>query len=278
MAKAYLAKRLAPSAIAITFASAAYAQTQLVPVTYPDLPQLAPAQAIGAVVWLHGRSLDTEDSQAPTPPYIGILRRAGWAPYRFNRLTADDLLSNSTERLVDQIDQLKRQGYRRIALAGQSFGGFIALGAAAETPKVDAVIATAPAAFGDFSDSFDTWRLNATRLYPLLERISRSKVMLFFFHGDDFDPGGRGERADQILGRRPIPYAIIDQPRSLIQHWAAGSRLFAERCGQFIADFLNGTRNDETALLQCRDDNPPVETPSRPTGTASSFLTPPPRR
>ena len=153
MAKAYLAKRLAPSAIAITFATAAYAQTQLVPVTYPDLPQLAPAQAIGAVVWLHGRSLDTEDSQAPTPPYIGILRRAGWAPYRFNRLTADDLLSSSTDRLVDQIDQLKRQGYRRIALAGQSFGGFIALGAAAETPKVDAVIATAPAAFGDFSDS-----------------------------------------------------------------------------------------------------------------------------
>ena len=131
MAKAYLAKRLAPSAIAITFASAAYAQTQLVPVTYPDLPQFGPAQAIGAVVWLHGRSLDTEDSKAPTPPYIEVLHRAGWDAYRFNRLTAEDLLSSSTARLVDQVDRLKRQGYRQIALAGQSFGAFIALGAAA---------------------------------------------------------------------------------------------------------------------------------------------------
>ena len=278
MAKAYLAKRLAPSAIAITFASAAYAQTQLVPVTYPDLPQFGPAQAIGAVVWLHGRSLDTEDSKAPTPPYIEVLHRAGWDAYRFNRLTAEDLLSSSTARLVDQVDRLKRQGYRQIALAGQSFGAFIALGAAAETPKVDAVIATAPAAFGDFTNSFDTWRLNAIRLYPLLERISRSRVMLFFFHGDDFDPGGRGERADQILGRRPIPYVIIDQPRALIKHWAAGSRLFAERCGQFIADFLNGNRNDETIVLKCRDDNPPAEIPSRPTGKSTSFLVRAPTR
>ncbi len=54
--------------------------------------------------------------------------------------------------------------------------------AADETNEIDTVIATAPA-FGNFSEYYDSWRLNATRLYPLLEGIQRAKVVLFFFHG-----------------------------------------------------------------------------------------------
>lgn len=194
---------------------------------------------MGVVVWSHGRSLDAEDSKSPTPPYLRVLRDSGWDVLRFDRLRDGDTLSGSTARLVGITAQLKHQGYRRIVLAGQSFGAFLALMTAADSSDVDAVVATAPAAFGDFGEFYDTWRLNATRLYPVLEQIKRARVMLFFFHGDDFDPGGRGEESRAILSKRDIGFAVIDQPAYLVGHWISSSGLFLRRFGACVRDFIN---------------------------------------
>ncbi len=201
-----------------------------------------PDKAIGAAIWNHGRSINTEDSNSPTPPYLRVLRDAGWDVFRFNRLRDGDTLTASTRRLVELVGQLKRRGYRRVVLAGQSFGAFLALMAADSSADVDAVVATAPAAFGNFDEFYDSWRLNATRLYPLLERIKRTRVMLFYFHGDDFDPGGRGERSRAILAGRQIGYSVIDQPAFLAGHWASSTGLFLRRFGSCIRDFLDAEK------------------------------------
>ena len=201
-----------------------------------------PDRAIGAVVWNHGRSINTEDSDSPTPPYLRALRDGGWDVLRFNRPRDGDTLTASTRRLVELVGQLKRKGYRRIVLAGQSFGAFLALMAADASEDVDAVVATAPAAFGNFDEFYDSWRLNATRLYPLLERIKRARVMLFYFHGDDFDPGGRGEHSRAILAGRQIGYSVIDQPAFLAGHWASSTGLFLRRFGGCIRDFLDADK------------------------------------
>src|SRR5204862_5259475 len=132
-------------------------------------------------------------------------------------------LSDSTKRLVDHTTQLKHDGYKQVILAGQSFGAFLALMAADSSQEVDGVIATAPAAYGSFDDFYDSWRLNATKLYPLLEKVKRARVMVFYFHGDDFDPGGRGERSREILSGRGLGYAVVDQPAFLTGHWASSS-------------------------------------------------------
>ncbi len=200
---------------------------------------LGPDQAIGAVIWNHGRSINTEDADSPTPPYLRVLRDARWDVLRFNRLRDGDTLTASTRRLVDLVGQLKRKGYRRIALAGQSFGAFLALMAADASEDVEAVIATAPAAFGNFDEFYDSWRLNATRLYPLLERVKRARVMLFYFHGDDFDPGGRGEHSREILASRQIGFSVVDQPAFLAGHWASSTGLFLRRFGACIRDFID---------------------------------------
>src|SRR6201999_178836 len=104
---------------------------------------VGPDRAIGAVIWNHGRSINTEDSDSPTPPYLRVLRDAGWDVLRFDRLRDGDTLTGSTRRLVELVAQVKRKGYRRIVLAGQSFGAFIALMAADSSEDVDAVVATA---------------------------------------------------------------------------------------------------------------------------------------
>jgi len=232
---------------------------------FPSRPALGPGKATGAIIWSHGRSVDSEDSTAPTPPYMATLRDGGWDTYRFNRLRASDTLSNSARALVDEVHRLREQGYRRVALAGQSFGAFLALMAADTSDEVDAVVITAPAAFGSFSEFYESWRNNATRLYPLLEDLRRARVMAYFFHGDDFDPGGRGERTGTILAARGLPHVVIDQPAQLTTHWAATTPQFAQRFGACILGFLDATRVSDGAT--CRDDefwagtveSPPVQ-------------------
>ena len=201
---------------------------------------LGPQKALGVVVWNHGRSLDAEDYKSPTPPYLRVLRDTGWDVMRFDRLRDGDTLDSSSRRLAEIAAQLKQRGYRRIVLAGQSFGAFLALMAADDSSAVDAVVATAPAAFGDFQEYYDTWRLNATRLYPLLEHLKRARVMLFFFHGDDFDPGGRGEAARSILSQRRAGFAVVDQPAYLTGHWISSSGAFLRRFGDCIREFADG--------------------------------------
>jgi pimeloyl-ACP methyl ester carboxylesterase len=150
-----------------------------------------------------------------------------------------DNLTDSTKRLVDYSASLKKNGYKQVVLAGQSFGAFLALMAADSSADVDAVIATAPAAYGSFDDFYDSWKLNASKLYPLLEQVKRARVMVFYFHGDDFDPGGRGEQSRTILSKRGVGYAVVDQPAFLTGHWASSTGLFLRRYGNCIRDFAN---------------------------------------
>jgi len=204
-----------------------------------DQDVLGPEHSTGVIVWNHGRSLTVEDSESPTPPFLRVLREGGWDVLRFDRPRDSDTLIDSTRRLIDHVAELKHKGYRRVALAGQSFGAFLALMAADASDDVDAVVATAPAAFGSFDEFYESCRLNAIRLYPLLERVRRARVMLFFFHGDDFDPGGRGERSRAILAERGLGFAVVDQPAFLVGHWASSTGLFLRRFGRCIRDFLD---------------------------------------
>ena len=204
-----------------------------------DQDLLGPEHASGVIVWNHGRSMTAEDSESPTPPFLRILRDGGWDVLRFDRPRDGDTLTDSTQHLVDHVARLKHNGYRRIVLAGQSFGAFLALMAADASDDVDAVVATAPAAFGSFDEFYSSWRLNAIRLYPLLEQVQRARVMLFYFHGDDFDPGGRGERSRAILSEHGLGFAVVDQPAFLVGHWASSTGLFLRRFGGCVHDFVD---------------------------------------
>ncbi|EWY40303.1 hypothetical protein N825_36945 [Skermanella stibiiresistens SB22] len=206
----------------------------------PEQPALGPRRAVGAVIWVHGLSLNDEDSRAPTPPYVKSLGEQGWDTFRLNRLREADSLEGTGARLAKAARDLRAQGYKSIGIAGQSFGAFAALVAASEDGVADAVIATAPAAYGSFTDSFATWRANSTELYRLLRRVGSTRLMMVFFHGDGYDPGGRGDMSRVILSGRAVHDLIIDQPADLIGHSAASSGLFARRFAGCIGRFIVG--------------------------------------
>src|SRR5260370_1277753 len=92
-------------ALLILGASPARAQLWLDP-AYPGRSKLGPAKAAGAVIWSHGRSIDSEDSQAPIPPYMGTLRDGGWDTFRFHRMRASDTLAASPPALPPPLRRL----------------------------------------------------------------------------------------------------------------------------------------------------------------------------
>jgi dienelactone hydrolase len=215
---------------------AAAAQAELVP-AQDTVSLLGGGRAQGAVIWSHGRSLQEECDLAPTPDYIGAFRSAGWDTFRLNRPSDMDTLQDSAAALAGAAEALKHRSYRRVVLTGQSFGAFISLTAAGRSDAVDAVIATAPAAYGSAQSNPFGFELNATRLYDVLAAVRRARVALFFFKGDIYDPGGRGPISDQILGARGLAHLVVDRPAGLPTHWAAASAPFAAQFGPCLAAF-----------------------------------------
>jgi pimeloyl-ACP methyl ester carboxylesterase len=209
-----------------------------------------PAHAKGAIVWSHGRSVDSEDSLTPTPSFVRVMQEAGWDVLRFDRLRAEDTLPASSAVLARAANDLKAAGYARVVLAGHSFGGFLSLIAATRSDAIDAVIATAPAAWGNAIDNPDTYQLNATRLFDLLGRIRHARVALAFFQGDIFDPGGRADVATRLLAGRGLPYLMIDRPAGLVSHWAVNQPGFGQRFSACLEAFAE----DDAArgALDCR--------------------------
>jgi pimeloyl-ACP methyl ester carboxylesterase len=267
----FMAAVVAASALSLDTAAA---QTALVP-AQDGTSLLGGERAQGAVIWSHGRSLQTECSLAPTPEYIDVFRAAGWDTFRLNRPRITDTQQASGAALADAAEALKHRGYRRVVLAGQSFGAFISLIAAGRSDAVDVVIGTAPAAYGSAQSNPGGFARNATGLYDLLGAVRHARVALFFFEDDVFDPGGRGPMVDQILAAHGLTHVVVDRPAGLLTHWAAAGTGFATQYASCLVRFAAGNL---AGTLDCRPhaataasagaEGPPSAVPPRST----SFL------
>ena len=51
-------------------------------------PLRGPFDAIAALIWSHGTSVNSEDSAVPAPPYMAVLRRGGSDSFRFDAVIA----------------------------------------------------------------------------------------------------------------------------------------------------------------------------------------------
>jgi dienelactone hydrolase len=230
----------------------ASAQTQLRP-GYDNRPALGAEAATGAVIYSHGLAREGDPISA-TPYAVDDLQAAGWDVFRLERSRSEDTLEGSVPALADAVRKLRGDGYKRIVLVGQSFGGWISLAAAQGDAAVDAVVALAPAAFGPRGES-PSWNENADALYPLAGQVSAARVLVFLFRGDEFDPGGRADRLREIFAARRMAAAVIDRPHDLVGHAAGLTRAFARRFGPCIRDFIASAEAEP--LFVCHD--PPVE-------------------
>ena len=209
--------------------------------------QRGPAAAAGAVIWNHAG-----DAPRPTDPapaiFVDVLRDAGYDVYRLERPPDGDTIRASTLALVDAGKGLRARGYARIVLAGQSAGGWIAIAAQATTPDLaDAVIATAPAAYGSTRVDPERALMNRSELLRLAGFLRRARIMVFLFDNDEYDPGERADALAEVLRARQVPHLIIDRPASIRGHGVGLSSGFARQFGGCILAFVTAPSPDGLA-------------------------------
>lgn len=244
-------RRLLPTLAALfMFGVSAAAGAQGLERGYEDRTVRGPGTALGAVIYTPGLTREQESITA-TPYVVDDLQQAGWDVFRFAPPAGSDVIETAVTALANAARDVRERGYKRIALIGQSFGGWISLAAARPpNPPVDAVVALAPAAFGARGESSE-WSANATGLYPLAEAVTARRVLVFLFRGDAYDPGGRGERLRAIFAQRRLAAATVDDPHDLAGHSAGLTRAFARRFGPCIRDFIMQANAD--TLFVCPD-------------------------
>jgi len=217
---------------------------------YEDRTMRGPGTAAGAVIYAPGLARDGAPITA-TPYVVDDLQAAGWDVFRFVPPAAGDIIEIAATALADAARELHERSYKRIALIGQSYGGWLSLAAARPaTQPIDAVVALAPAAFGARGQSAD-WKANATALLPLAEAVTARHVLVFLFTGDEYDPGGRAGGLREVFARRGIDAAVIDEPHDLIGHSAGLTRAFARRFGPCLRDLVE--RVDPAGPFDCPD-------------------------
>lgn len=208
-----------------------------------DLPAHGPEKARGVVIWNHGISGTSEQYKAPPALVLRLLYGRGWDVIKLNRNnlgeTSRDLsLARATERTEAEIAAQLKRGYRRVILAGQSFGGYITLETAEGQRGLYGVIAMSPGV---------TVRGGVDRIDPsITERLLRdtkaTRVVAVFPPGDTlFDNRVRGPGALRALGARGVPYLVVDETSQAISgHGGGMGGRFALRYGICVADFFSG--------------------------------------
>ena len=203
-----------------------------------DLPAHGPQRAHGAIVWNHGISGTTQSWMAPAPPAFRLLQARGWDVIMLKRhhaAEASNTLYRTVQRTLDEVTTLRKAGYRKVVVAGQSFGGYVALEAVDTASDIDAVVAMAP---GVRSISA-AGQLDASVTDRILQRAKVGRVALLFPKDDAvFGYVVRGESAQSILARRGLPYLLVDETSGLTGHAAGYSGRFALRYGLCLAEFL----------------------------------------
>src|SRR5262245_16265450 len=206
-----------------------------------DLDQHGPEKANGIVIWNHGISGTMEQWRAPVPPAFRLLQLRGWDVVVIKRHNlaetgGDAALYRAVQRTLEEVRRQREAGYKKIVLAGQSYGGYITLESAEQAPAVFAAVAMAPGvrAIGGAGS------LDASITERSLQGIKVERVAVVFPKDDAlFGNLVRGERANRILGARRIPYLLLDETSGLTGHGGGTTGRFALRYGACLYDFLS---------------------------------------
>lgn len=199
-----------------------------------------PDRANGIIIWNHGISGTNPSWRAPAPPAFRLLQARGWDVIMLKRHHLAETmpggpLNRSVERTLQEAAAQRKFGYRKVVLAGQSFGGYVTLEAIDTSPDVFAAIALAPGV----RPSSAAGRFDATTVEEILQHARVGRLALVFPKNDAlFGNNARGERAQPILARREFPYLMIDETSEITGHGGGASGRFALRYGLCLAEFL----------------------------------------
>ena len=216
-----------------------------------------PGKAVGIVYFVDG--LDSHkrsrDDYHATYPYIyGLNTRDGWDVIAAKFPNAEHYSFNSipgsSKYIIARLAALKAQGYKRVILAGQSWGAWVTVDVARRDGAdkvIDAILLTAPANYGMrvFNGKPNPYfGMNKSEYLENIKTI-RIPTIATFFRDDEFDPGGRGPITRDTLKRNGVPAVVIDNPAHFLGHGAGWLPEFDYAYRACINAFLKQPKDGE---------------------------------
>jgi len=245
---------------------------------FEDLAPVGPDKALGIVIWNHGVSGQQDTSAAPPPPYVRDLHAAGWDVIRIKRnaLHQSGGWAGSglrhVARTVEEVERVKAQGYKRVVLAGQSYGGAISLEAARRI-DVYAIVPSAPGT-GVSLNELGSALLSThgtTQLYTALGDGKFERAAAILPLADEYASSApdRGKRSREVMAKRDVPYLPLDDLSTmLVTHGAASTQIMRFAYSPCLVAFLDPRTPRAAGLAQCGADGLPPS-PDKLAETAS---------
>ena len=209
-----------------------------------------PDMSKGVIYFIDGLDKDDrsrDDFRATYPVIYQMNRTYGWdvvaAKFPNDQDYGMSSVPQSSLFVLERLRTLKRQGYKKIVLAGQSWGAWVSVDAAiqkqADKP-IDSLLLMAPANYGSKEyqgKPNEYYQLNKTEFLQNIRAITIPTVSVFF-RNDEFDPGGRGPATRETFSRNGVPLLLIDRPEDFEGHGAAWQLRFAALYGGCIERFM----------------------------------------
>jgi pimeloyl-ACP methyl ester carboxylesterase len=211
-----------------------------------------PSEAKGVIYYIRGYSPAPKPLKDMNfgPFFLSTLSERGWdviaaqLPLDVSHALPSAVYLPAAVRFARQrIKELKARGYKRIVLAGHSWGAWIVMEAATAGPlEADLLLVNAPATYGKRTlpngEVIDDTLKNESEYARMVEIIEKP-IVLMHFAGDDLETGDRGAIATAALAKRAIPALIIDKPRAFTGHYVSNFPIFDYAFGGCIEEFLD---------------------------------------
>jgi hypothetical protein len=243
---------------------------------YDDYPALGPEFAKGLVIWNH--PIDWTGRGPDVPPIRAIegMAALGWDVIRLQRNSRlaegaqwQSQIQPLIEALTQEVADAKARGYKRVVIAGQGFGGGIALESALSIKDLYGVVAFAPntgVGRGRTDNGGATPDINGDLVYSnqrwtssRLQTIPPLRLFLVFPEADEQMLGKeRGAEARKSLeARGDLSFALIDENNGIRGNTGADTRRF-DPFATCLDYFLEPDRAPHPGEYHCGADETPA--------------------
>lgn len=229
-------------------------------------PLAGPERAKGILFWSHGVKRKEVQWDRPPAPFVRRFARAGWDVVKVNRNNLHECRWTCSgvkhvRDLAARARKARADGYRRVVLAGQSYGGAISLEVAAEEGLADAVVAAAPNHGSDScGGGSGMHRIADTLTSDLVETIRAARVpriVLTMADGDDcmgFNKPSGAIRA--ALMKIPARFLFLDDTMPVRGHGAAGTVQFDRWFGDCVLKYVDAAAPPDAKESGCAAPSP----------------------
>ena len=227
---------------------------------FTDLPEYGPRMAKGLILWNHGQDgAGRATWHRGAPPIIRLFADDGWDVVLLQR---NERCQGSWPRkggeyvanLRSQVELAKKRGYRKILVAGQSFGAGTALGVGETVGSIDGVLAFAlshgrGACRAGYSA--EAIKFHQREIEYAIDRNTVPRVLISMGKNDHCEGHTFTPMISSALAQKELAYIHFDESMEIPGHSAATTREFSRLYGKCVKAFFESDEHARRGRHVC---------------------------